>query len=333
MAFRRLSALLIVSAATGCDNVEWGGIDVRLQPPPPALVGAPPDTATEAVPVAEELPRAPYLYMGQRDSSGVRLVPVGAIMRDSLIAFPSESVSPGYRNRFVRELLPQGTELVLFAEGVRVGSFPSTSVSTDDSFCVPRPVVRGIAELIPEALEVERFLAVPRQHVDSGGWGSLAPQETDRDQRDASTRLAADVLTQVGAEFPGDILNSRWDLQPFLPGGEGPSSFAATYLVRDRMLIERPPPSAYSLFMLAGLVEGTYQPVYIWYREAAREGKGAPRFFEQFDWDGDGQAEVLLEVLGEAHRWTAALDYKDGQWTRVHQDPCGAAAPPVGAPS
>lgn len=331
---RRLAALVIVTVASGCDNVEWGGVDVRLQPPPPASVGVVEDTVAEAEESREALlPTGPVLYMGRRDSTGLRLVPVGEILADSMAPFLSEQAAPGYRARFARELIPEGKEFVLFAEGARVGSFTALTVETDTTFCAPRPVVRGVTELIPEALTQERFLALPREHARGHGWRAFEPMDTEFQQREASLAVAADIIQQVGAEFPGNILNTRWDLQAFRPGASSPPAFAVTYLLRDRLRIERPVPTAYSLFILGMPEGGGYQAGYVWYREVAREGKGAPMFFEQFDWDGDGQAEILLEVLGERRRWTAALDRKGGRWTRVYEDPCGAAAPPVGGPS
>ena len=328
-AIRRLSALVIVIVAPGCDNVEWGGWEFRLQTPPPAQVGAPADT----VPTPEErreaaLPAGPVLYMGSRDSTGLTLVPVGEVLTDSIAPFPSDEEVPGYRARFVRELLPQGAEFTLFAEGARVGTFTATSVETDDSFCVPRPLVRGIAAWLPEAMEHGRFLALPRGGAAPAAWGSFEDVETSFEQRQASLTLAADVISQVGAEWSGDILSARWDLQAFHLG-DGPPAFAATYLLRDRLRIERPPPTAASLFVLGTPQGASYRADYVWYRQVAQEGKGAASLFETFDWDGDGQAEILLEVLGERSRWLAALDRRAGRWTRVYEDPCGAAAPPV----
>lgn len=331
-ASRRLAALVIVIVAPGCDNVEWGGASLRLQPPPPARIGGPPDTPrADAEPAEASMPEGPVLYMGRQDSAGVHLVPVGEILSDSIDAFPSEQDSPGYRARFVREVVPRGTEFVLFAEGTRVGSFTALSVDTDTTFCAPRPVLRGVAELTREASRVERFLALPREQGRTYEWDGLEPVETEREQRDATLELGADVIRQIGAEFPGRLLDTRWDMQAFRPEGEEATFFTVTYLLRDRLQIERPPPTAYSLFILGVPGDGGYEPGFVWYRDVSREGKGAPAFFESMDWDGDGQAEILLEILGERHRWTAALDRRRGRWTRVHEDPCGAAAPPVAA--
>jgi hypothetical protein len=317
--------------ASGCDNVEWGGAEIGLREPPPAVIGAAPDTVDVEQERLEAVPEDPVLYVAERDSTGLRLIPVGAVARDSVRHFPSDSEAAGYRARFARQLLPTGAEFVLFARGVRVGSFTVASVETDASFCVARPAARGIVALIPEALEVTRFLALPREAASSYEWRPFEIVEMDRAQRDATLSLPIGALADVGAERPANFLDTRWDMQAIRLAGEDAPMFAVSHLIRDRMRIERPPPSAFSLFML-GVPSGEgYEAGFVWYRPVSRQGKGAPRFFEQMDWDGDSEAEVLLEVLGEEHRWFAAVDRRGGEWTLVHEDPCGAAAPPVSA--
>ena len=59
-------------------------------------------------------------------------------------------------------------------------------------------------------------------------------------------------------------------------------------------------------------------------------GKGAPRFFQQFDWDGDGRSEVLLEVMGASSRWAAVLEDADGTWSAVYEAGCDPEAGPSG---
>jgi hypothetical protein len=41
------------------------------------------------------------------------------------------------------------------------------------------------------------------------------------------------------------------------------------------------------------------------------------------DWDGDGDSEVLLEVLGDESRWFAGLAQRNDSWVRTFEDPCG----------
>jgi hypothetical protein len=330
-AFRRLAVLLIVSGASACDNVEWGGIEVRRQFPAPAAVGESSGAPSEARDSILPLPTGPVLYMAERDSAGVKLTPVGEILSDSLAPFPSDVQAPGYRARFVRELLPRGAEFVLFANGVRVGGFTVQSVETDNSFCVARPTARGVVEMIPEAMEATRFLALPREHARSYAWGAYEQVEMEREQRDASLSLPAAVLGELMAERSANIIDMRWDARAFRPNGSGPAWIAATYLFRDRLRVERPPPTAYSLFLLGVPGPNGYQTAYFWHRPVAQDGKGAARLFEQIDWSGDGQTDVLLEVLGEERRWTAALQQRGGTWVRVFEDPCGVGARPITA--
>jgi hypothetical protein len=330
-AFRRLAVLLIVSGASACDNVEWGGIEVRRQFPAPAAVGDTSNPVQSGRDTLRALPTAPMLYMVERDSVGLKMIPVGEIFSDSLGAFPGDDQTPGYRARFVRELLPRGSEFVLFASGVRVGGFTVQSVETDNSFCVPRPAARGVTELIAEAMEQTRFLALPREHARAYGWGAYEVLEMDREQRDASLSLPATILGQLRAERTANIIDMRWDARAFRPAGNGPAWFAATYLLRDRMRVERPPPTAFSLFLLAVPGPAGYETAYSWYRHVSLNGKGAARFFEQIDWSGDGQTDVLLEVLGEQKRWMAAVQQRGGTWTRVFEEPCGAGSRPITA--
>ena len=53
-ALQRLLLFGIVIVVTGCDNVEWGGIDVSLRSPSDSLVSDRPPAAAEVVGVARE---------------------------------------------------------------------------------------------------------------------------------------------------------------------------------------------------------------------------------------------------------------------------------------
>ena len=64
---------------------------------------------------------------------------------------------------------------------------------------------------------------------------------------------------------------------------------------------------------------------YSWYRPVASSGKGAPRFFSRLDWDGDGDEEILLEILGEDRRWFAALNRISDGWVLTYEAPCGGS--------
>ncbi|MBW3535544.1 MAG: hypothetical protein KY453_10070, partial [Gemmatimonadetes bacterium] len=125
---------MIISATSACDNVAWGGVEVHLQPPPPATFGAALDTEDAGEDEGLRLPDQPVLYMGRADTTGaVTLVPVGAIAGDSLVPIPDEDEAPGYRAAFAQEFLAPGSEFVLFSRGARVGRFTVQDVATDPS--------------------------------------------------------------------------------------------------------------------------------------------------------------------------------------------------------
>lgn len=328
----------IVISTTACDNVEWGGVSLRRVPPPAARFGAPDSTEVVADEGGFTLPSGPVLYTATRDSTGVFLVPVAEIAGDSLRPFRDEDSAPGYRGAFARQLMEPGTRFTLFSAGSRVGTFTVREVGTDPSFCTPRPRAGGVLELVPQASEATRFLALPEQFTDSIGYDPYRPLEHDRVQRAAGIDLAAEVIPQIGATWPTSMLEARGDIQAFRQAG-GVPAVSNTFLFRDQMAVQPAQSRSYSLYLLVVasrapqggevLLSPEYRTAYVWYREAGREGKGAPRYFQHLDWDRDGEPEVLLEVLGERSRWFAAVQKQGEQWTRTFEDPCGAAAPKV----
>ena len=84
--------------------------------------------------------------------------------------------------------------------------------------------------------------------------------------------------------------------------------------------------SSYAIFVLGQGGPETYASAFEWYRPVSSDGKGAPRLWEQADWDGDGEVEILLQVFGENARWSAALDRRNGRWTRIFEESCGQTA-------
>jgi len=298
---------------------------MRFQPPPPATSGAA-ERGSAAVGSGPRLPGGPILYMGERTGTVTTLAPVAWIVGDSLIAFPEEDASPGFAARLAEERHMPGTEFVLFAGGTRVGRLLVDSTGVDSSFCRPRPTVSGVVELVPGAVGARRFLALAEAEADGFGHGPFSDPGLTSDHASASERLAEALVPLRRDLWPGSWSASRGDLQVVAMGGDGPRAVAASFVHRDSMGVGPAGESAWALFVLGvddGGRDDEYQPLYAWFRDAAREGKGAPRFFEQLDWDLDGEPELLLEVLGATHRWPAAVARSGGQWRRVFQDPCG----------
>ena len=129
--------VLILSAATGCDNVEWGGAELAVVPPPPKAQA---ESAPEVdAPLNERLPEGPVLYHVRMTASGVPLLtPVGEIAGDTLAHLGGAEDWELYGGRFIAAHLRQGTEFTIFHEGVRAGTFVVRDAALPDSNACPR---------------------------------------------------------------------------------------------------------------------------------------------------------------------------------------------------
>ena len=323
-----LAIAVILTVASGCDNVSWGGVDVRLKPPQTKaeLAGEAPGRAaslTEEADLLPELPDGPILLAGTRSGSQATLTVVGEIQGDAFGAFTSDEDVPGFRDRFPAELLAPGSEWVLFAQGVRVGRLTATATGLNEDFCVPRPTISGTVELVPNAMSAELLMALPADVASDRTYDPYRVHADDRDQRIASTSLASAAIPRLGAAWPPDgLLSARADIQAFQMVGAPGEAIAATFMYRDQLGMSAPSAGAYSLFLMGRASEGGYEPTYMWYRPVDSEGKGAPRYFDHLDWDGDGNEEVLLDVFGSERRWFAALAQRSGTWVRTSEDSC-----------
>ncbi len=327
---RWLALAVIVTVLSGCDNVAWGGVEVQMQAPPSQadLTG---ESGEEQALGADEadglpsLPEGPILLTGLRDGPMATLVAVGEIRGSQILPFPSEDEEPGFRERLTSELLGPGSEFVLFSEGARVGRLAADSTGVDDRYCVPRTTVTGRLELVPGAVEASHFLAISASGARDREYGAFQELEHTYEQRVASLDLASAAIPAVGAQWPTSVLEARRDIQTFrLPEADAPT-IATTFLFRDQLAVEEAPEGAWSMFMLGSeRGDGSWARDFTWYRPADDDGKGAPRFVDHLDVDGNGSSEILLEVLGDDSRWFAGLTRGGGEWRRTYQDPCGA---------
>ena len=320
-----LAIAVILTLATGCDNVAWEGLELRLNPPTSSSAISSeqsvitPDLADEEQSL--EIPKRPILLSGKRTGSTAKLTAVGEVNGNSLTAISNQ----GLGSEISLGLITQGSEWVLFSEGVRIGRMIAQEVSIDDSFCTLRPTISGIVELVSEASDVEQLIALP---IDVAGSRSFQPYTAYRhnyNQRVASLALASEVIPSLGAEWPPSVLDSRTDIHVFQLPGEPRQAIAATFLHQDRMITSPPEPGAYSLFVMGDATSGTYEISYMWYRLAESQGKGVPRYLDHIDWNGDGSEEILLEMFGSEDRWFAGLAKQDGRWIRSFEDSCNSA--------
>jgi hypothetical protein len=315
-----LTIAVILTAATGCDNVAWGGVEWRLTPPATTDV----DTLSEAAELAEEPALrvyGPLLLAGTLSGGRATLAVVGDVQAEGLLALDP---SPGELER-VALLAPAGSEWTLFADGVRVGRMFVDETSTSAAYCPARPTVSGIVELVPSASAAERLLALPSSIGEPRPHVPFEPMDHVYEQRAATIAWATDAIPRYRASWPEVLVQARQDIRVFEPLGAPGPAVAATFMYRDRLSVTPAAQGSYALFLLGSRRGGEYREDFAWYRPAAEGGKGAPRYFDHLDWDGDGNAEILLEVLGAERRWFAALARRNGQWVRTFLDACGAS--------
>lgn len=324
-AFSGITGTVIICALSACDNVEWGGVQVDLVPPTePVVEVAATASDTEAPEAAPEivLPEGPVLYMGTRSGSRVSVHPVAEIAPDGLQPLDPDDI-PGFEEAFMARDLERGSALTLFAEGVRVGTLRVDEVGVEEGFCRPTPVASGLAEFVSEGGTATRFLAIREDAVAQVRYADYRPMSHSYEQRVAGLNLASQALARTGAIWPPSVLETRADMQAIPLDGDPTGAIAATFMYQDQLALGEPSsPRAYSMMVLGTGGPETYQLEHVWYRPVSEEGKAAARFFEQFDWDGDGEAEVLLEVFGANARWAAALDRGPDGWTMIFESGC-----------
>lgn len=320
----RLLLVGIVMAASACDNVSWGGMELGLRSPEGDTVATPPDSiqAEEAGPPAPDL--GPLLYAGVREGNRGRVFPVAEITQAGLQPL-STGPSRGELNEWILATrLGPGRPLALFHQGVRIGSMEvETGDVGSDPFCGPRAQATGHLQLTPEGAEVQRFLAMDAERARGISFEPFETLSSVYEQRVASLNLGAEAIPLVGATWPPSLLEIRQDLRVFaLPGGEAPAVLA-TFVFRDQLRVGPAPDNAYALMVMGEPRGSTFDLAFTWYRNVGAQGKGAPRYFSRLDWDRDGDQEILLEVLGEETRWFAAINRGPDGWVLTYEDPCG----------
>jgi hypothetical protein len=323
---RWLLFAVILTAPSGCDNVTWGGTEVRLQAPPeraPALTSEGGEAGDDARPLPP-LPSGAILLAGTHEGDSARLVTVAALGPDGPAPLTDEIAAPGFIEHLAQVRFPVGKELILFADGARVGRLTLTGTSVDQRYCTPRLSVHGIVELVPAATGARRLLALADTSAAKRPYTPYRHREDDNDDRAAALAMGGKALPEVGAPWPPSLLESRADVQVFhLPESDEPW-IATTFLYNDQLAIGEAGERGYALFVMGTQVEGRYEPLFTWYRRA-EDGKGAPRYFDHLDWDGNGTSDVLLDVLGTETRWFAGVSKRGDRWVRSYEDPCGAS--------
>lgn len=327
---------VIVTALPGCDNVQWGGMEISLQPPDP-----PPSALVEPEPEPDEdaplLPveTGPLLYLVEREGSGAgaSLLPVARITSEGFEPLPTADDTPDLLPRFPLERWEAGTEFLLLDRGRRAGTLIADgSVTPDERSCQLRPRGAGRLELRPEAQGAAgaRFLAVRKADlgragltsVPSGDPGTWPAYPNAAELRSRALSAARYAMQRAGVPWPPSLPDIVRDHRGVaLPDGE--IGLAATYTFGGDLEVGPLPPTGYGLFVVARLSEGgNWVPVWLWH-QMGRQGKAFPRVLAEGGLDPERGPEILLEVLGTDRRWLALLGEGSGGWDLLYQDPCG----------
>lgn len=323
---RWLLMIGIVTATFGCDNVSFGGMSVTLQGPPrDSLADESQGSGAESEAGPQRIEYGPLLYAGIRQGDSAIVVPVAELVDGQLQPFPEGATGQRLASQIIEERLVPGRKLVLFHQGVRVGTF-TVSVPLEDLgvYCSPRPRALGPMELSPSASSAERFLALEEGVGQGKPYGVFQDFAPEGEHRIGIQNLAGEALNELGAPWPSVALqNTRQDLQVFQAAPDATPSIVGTFLIQDQMAVGPAPDPAYSLLVIGTPAGTRYSRTYTWYRRVEEAGKGSPRFFSKMDWDGDGDEELLLEVFGAESRWWVALEREGRGWSLAFQEPCG----------
>jgi hypothetical protein len=316
-------ALLIVSAVAACDNVQWGGADIEIVPPPPSSSAVPIDP-DETVYSEFGLPRGSVLFHIMRTEAGALLVPVAELSGDSLRTLRRPAgVSPeAFESRFRETVVPAGAEFSLFRRGAAVGTFlaqrpgPSTPCGL--------PTVFGTATVVAAATDANQFLGF-RRGLQPEVPGEFTPLQITGSIRTYASIVAERLILQSGLPRPRSWQGAQRDLQPVEVMSGGHPEMIATYLVGDSLAAGPADPQGYSVFYLADYqTERGYNPVYSEVHDYRQDGKISLRLVDYLNWDEDEGQEMLLEVFRRAGKGYALLAQRGTQWEKVWETmPCG----------
>jgi hypothetical protein len=312
----RLLPLLIVSALAGCDNVQWGGTQIEIVPPPPPAgsVQIEPDPQAFA---EFGLPRGPVLFHIRRTEQGAQLVPVAELSGDSLRTLRRPAgVSPeAYEARFRETVIPAGGQFRVFRRGAAVGTFVAQSNGPATECGVP--TVYGSATVVAAATDADQFLAF-RDGLAPEVRGEFTPLQITGSIRTYASIVAERLILQNGLPRPRSWQGAQRSLEPIeiMPGGH--PEMVATYLVGDSLAVGPGDAQGYSVFYMADYQTSSgYNPIYSEIHDYRRDGKIAPRLVDYLDWDGDEAQEVLIEEFRRSDRGYAMIAQGNDGWQKV----------------
>jgi hypothetical protein len=313
----RLPILFMVIGLGGCDNVEWGGVDMSVVRPPPTA--GPLDEATVDV---DRLPDRAILYHVTRGPERVVMVPVGEVGDDGLEPIQVGDDPNTFGARFISAFMRQGSEFTLFRNGRRAGTVivDSAYVPAGD-VCRRLPRATGTVELAGAAGDATEFLAMARTQAPPGTVMPGRTLQPERRMEVVGNIMAERALRARRAQLPNWAI-ARRQLQPFPIAGAQDLGFTATYLVGDQLEVGGDD-NGYSLFVVYTPQPPTgYDTAYVSFTNYPVDGKAAPRVIDFLDWNRNGHTDLLLEVFGTRGSWFESVGRAGEQWRRTFRDPC-----------
>jgi hypothetical protein len=327
----RAAVGFIVILLTGCDNVNWGGADFAVVPPPPQATEPRVDAPEAGV---EPLPQNPILYYVARTATGAFMTPVGQITGDTMDAIRAAGDARIFGERFIAELMRQGAEFTLFSGGRRAGTFIVQNAALPEAPACPLlPVASGQLELSTGVVATE-FLAIARADA-PGVQPRAARVEVPSRIRIVAPILAERMIRVRGASLPGNWQRAMEQLTAFPVPNQPNPGFTATFLVGDT-LGPGLDNEGYSLFFIGVPTPSQtgYDTAYVSFRSYPETGKAAPRVIDYLDWNRDDHAEILLQVYGVSDTWFEAIGRDPaGGWRRIYRDRCEEGGRMLAAPA
>jgi hypothetical protein len=322
--------VLMVTLVSACDNVNWGGADLAVVPPPPKASGTP----VSGEDLAEAMPEGPILfYVVPRDGGGL-MVPVGHIVGDSMVPLRAKKDVGLYSGRFIAAHMRRGAEFALYRNGARVGTFVVQSATPPDAnTCPALPHAQGTLELSSGAQGITEYLAIAKPHAPEIRRQLEFAAEPTRNMQVIAPILAERMIRARRAELPGNWQRAMSQLKPIPMANQRDPGFATTFVVGDELRTGGDN-LGYSVFFIGepGAQFG-YDTTFVKFTNFPTDGKAAPRVVDILDWNRDGQVDLLLQVYGISDTWFEAVGKNSvGQWRTTFRDRCdrpGASSIPT----
>jgi hypothetical protein len=313
----RAAALLILTALSGCDNVQWGGSSLQVVPPPPASDVVQVATVTDG-PTSLGLPTGSVLFHVVRTANGAQIIPVAEISGDSLRTLRRPpGVSPqAYEQRFRRAVMEPNSQFVLFRRGAQVGTATVQANGPVSTCGVPSAL--GLVTTVAAAAAEREFIAF-RRGLEPNVVGEFSPPQVAGPIRRYGPLIAERLVLQNGLPRPRSWPGAQRDLQAVDAVRGGQPEMASTFLVGDQLGVGAPEQEGWSVFFVASYEQRTgYNPFYTEVADYRKVGKRAPKLVDHLNWNRTGGADMLVQVFGARDSWYQAVSAdRGGRWTRV----------------